>query len=89
MASEPLSAVLLMGLGYRTLSVAPPALPLVKWVVRTVPLPSAARGGRRRPCERAARPTCTERPARGGRRRTSILRLFDPHAALPRPTGAR
>ncbi|HEV7365748.1 MAG TPA: phosphoenolpyruvate--protein phosphotransferase [Gemmatimonadales bacterium] len=37
MASEPLSAVLLLGLGYETLSVSPPALPLVKWVVRTVP----------------------------------------------------
>ena len=38
MASDPLSAVLLIGLGYRTLSVSPPALPLLKWVVRTVPL---------------------------------------------------
>jgi phosphotransferase system enzyme I (PtsI) len=38
MASDPLSAVLLMGLGYRILSVAPPSLPLLKWVVRTVPL---------------------------------------------------
>ena len=37
MASDPLSAVLLIGLGYRTLSVSPPALPRVKSVVRTVP----------------------------------------------------
>lgn len=37
MASEPLSAVLLIGLGYDTLSVAPPALPLIKWLVRNVP----------------------------------------------------
>jgi len=36
MASEPLSAFLLVGLGYDTLSVAPPALPLVKWTVRQV-----------------------------------------------------
>jgi len=43
MASEPLSAVLLLGLGYDRLSVSPPALPLVKWVVRTVPEPAAAR----------------------------------------------
>lgn len=42
MASDPLSCVLLVGLGYQSLSVGPPALPLVKWVVRTVPL-SAAR----------------------------------------------
>ena len=37
MASDPLSAVLLVGLGYTTLSVSPPALPLVRWVVRNVP----------------------------------------------------
>src|SRR4029453_4403282 len=37
MASDPLSAVLLMGLGYRILSVAPPSLPLLKWVVRRGP----------------------------------------------------
>jgi len=43
MASEPLSAVLLLGLGYDRLSVSPPALPLVKWVIRTVPEPAAAR----------------------------------------------
>src|SRR3989475_5461302 len=36
MASEPLSAFLLIGLGYETLSVSPPALPLVKWTVRQV-----------------------------------------------------
>jgi phosphoenolpyruvate-protein kinase (PTS system EI component) len=36
MASDPLSAFLLVGLGYETLSVAPPALPLVKWVLRQV-----------------------------------------------------
>jgi phosphotransferase system enzyme I (PtsI) len=37
MASEPLSLVLLIGLGYDRLSVAPPSLPVAKWVVRTVP----------------------------------------------------
>ena len=36
MASEPMSAFLLMGMGYETLSVSPPALPLVKWTVRQV-----------------------------------------------------
>ena len=44
MASEPLSAVLLIGLGYDRLSVSPPALPLVKWVVRTVPGGGRPRG---------------------------------------------
>ena len=44
MASEPLDALLLIGLGYRCLSVAPPALPLVKWLLRAVPLADAAAG---------------------------------------------
>ena len=34
MASEPLSAFLLIGLGYETLSVAPPSLPRIRWLVR-------------------------------------------------------
>jgi phosphotransferase system enzyme I (PtsI) len=34
MASDPLSAFLLIGLGYETLSVAPPALPRIRWLVR-------------------------------------------------------
>jgi phosphoenolpyruvate-protein phosphotransferase (PTS system enzyme I) len=38
MASEPLFAVLLLGLGFTTLSVAPPSLPLLKWLVRSVPM---------------------------------------------------
>jgi phosphoenolpyruvate-protein phosphotransferase (PTS system enzyme I) len=41
MASDPLSVVLLVGLGYRVLSVAPPALPLVKWCVRMIPVAAA------------------------------------------------
>src|SRR5256712_3903723 len=36
MASEPLSAFVLLGLGYETLSVAPPKLPLIKWLIRQV-----------------------------------------------------
>jgi signal transduction protein with GAF and PtsI domain len=36
MASEPLLAFLLLGLGYETLSVAPPALPIIKWTVRQI-----------------------------------------------------
>jgi phosphotransferase system enzyme I (PtsI) len=36
MASEPLSAFLLVGLGYDTLSVAPPALPIMKWLIRQI-----------------------------------------------------
>jgi phosphotransferase system enzyme I (PtsI) len=41
MASDPLSVVMLVGLGYDTLSVSPQDLPLVKWVVRNVPMESA------------------------------------------------
>ncbi len=41
MASEPLSAFLLLGLGYDTLSVAPPALPLIKWLIRQVTMERA------------------------------------------------
>lgn len=37
MATDPVGAVLLTGLGFDTLSVAPPALPLIKWILRTVP----------------------------------------------------
>jgi len=36
MASEPLGAYLLIGLGYRALSVSSPALPLIRWLVRQV-----------------------------------------------------
>lgn len=46
MASEPLSVVLLVGLGYTTLSVSPPALPLVRWVVRNVPYEVAQEAAR-------------------------------------------
>ncbi len=38
MASEPLTAVLLLGLGYDSLSVAPPTLLLIKWLIRRIPL---------------------------------------------------
>jgi len=36
MASEPMLAFLLLGLGYETFSVSPPELPLIKWTVRQV-----------------------------------------------------
>jgi phosphotransferase system enzyme I (PtsI) len=47
MASDPLGAVLLLGLGYRRLSVAPPAIPLIKWVVRNVPETTAREAAER------------------------------------------
>jgi phosphoenolpyruvate-protein phosphotransferase (PTS system enzyme I) len=81
MASEALSAVLLIGLGYERLSVSPPALPLVKWVVRTVP-------------EDAALQAATAALAAGSAEEVSTalretvgefidVRLLDPSSTLP------
>ena len=43
MASEPVTAFLLLGLGYRVLSTSPPRLPLVRWLVRQIDVAAAAR----------------------------------------------
>jgi hypothetical protein len=81
MASESLSAVLLLGLGYDRLSVSPPALPLVKWVVRTVPEPAAARAA-----ESALAAASAEEVSETLRSVVGEyidVRLLDPHSALP------
>jgi phosphotransferase system enzyme I (PtsI) len=81
MASEPLSAVLLLGLGYDCLSVSPPVLPLVKWVVRTVPEESARRAASAAVnASSAADVSNILREAVGEH---MDLRLLDPHSALP------
>jgi phosphotransferase system enzyme I (PtsI) len=81
MASEPLSAVLLLGLGYDCLSVSPPALPLVKWVVRTVPEDSARKAAAAALAARsAAEVNAMLREAVG---EYMDIRLLDPHSALP------
>jgi phosphotransferase system enzyme I (PtsI) len=81
MASEPMSAFLLVGLGYHTLSVAPPALPFVKWVVRQV---SAAQARAAADAALAARTAAevldTLRLALAG---VVDLKLLDPEARLP------
>lgn len=82
MASEPLSAFLLIGLGYETLSVAPPALPLVKWMVRQV----SAAGARAAAAAALAARTADEvlellRLALA--KETVDLKLLDPDARLP------
>ena len=50
MASDPMAALLLLGLGYRVLSVSPPRLPLVRWLIRqfdaTVAASAAAEAAR-------------------------------------------
>ena len=43
MASDPISALLLLGLGYRVLSASPTALPLIRWLVRQIDLATAER----------------------------------------------
>jgi signal transduction protein with GAF and PtsI domain len=81
MASEPLSAVLLIGLGYDRLSISPPALPLVKWVVRTVPEDAA-----RRAAELALAASSADEVSAALREVVSEfidVRLLDPGSTLP------
>ena len=81
MASEPLSAVLLIGLGYDRLSVSPPALPLVKWVVRTIPEETARRAAdAAMNAGSAAEVSAALREAVG---EYIDIRLLDPQSALP------
>jgi phosphoenolpyruvate-protein phosphotransferase (PTS system enzyme I) len=81
MASEPLSVVLLLGLGYDCLSVSPPALPVVKWVICTVPEESARRAATAAlNASTAAEVSSILREAVGEH---MDLRLLDPHSALP------
>ena len=81
MASEPLSAALLIGLGYERLSVSPPALPLVKWVIRTIPEEAAKRAAAGAlAAASAAEVSQALREAVG---EYIDLRLLDPQSALP------
>lgn len=86
LASEPLGVVLLLGLGYRTLSVAPPSLPLLKWVVRTIPVATAARAA-------AAALEASNAAEVAQILRDAMAQHFDPRTlealeTLPRQTGA-
>lgn len=81
MASEPLTAVLLLGLGCESLSVAPPTLRLLKWLIRRIPI-EACRAAARDALDAA---TATEV---GELLRQHVgphidLRLLDPHGPLP------
>jgi len=87
MASEPLHAVLLLGLGFTTLSVAPPKLPLLKWLVRTIPV-SVARDAANASLE-AKDPDEVTDILRDAIRPLVDLRLIDPLSTLPgRGSGA-
>jgi phosphotransferase system enzyme I (PtsI) len=81
MASEPLSAVLLLGLGYDQLSVSPPALPLVKWVIRTVPEAATAKAAEAALAAASARDVSEILRSVVGQ--YIDIRLLDPHSALP------
>ena len=81
MASDSLSAVLLLGLGYDRLSVSPPALPLIKWVVRTVPDPAAARAAES--ALAAASAAAVSETLRSVVGEYIDVRLLDPRSALP------
>ncbi len=87
MASEPLSAVLLLGLGFTTLSVAPPEIPMIKWLVRTVPM-ALAREAAAAALE-AAGPAEVTAILREAVRPVLDPRLIDPYGPLPgRGSGA-
>jgi signal transduction protein with GAF and PtsI domain len=81
MASEPLSAVLLLGMGYDRLSVSPPALSLVKWVVRTVPDEAARRAARAALAASSAEEVSSVLRDTVGE--FLDVRLLDPHSLLP------
>lgn len=83
MASEPLSAVLLMGLGYTRLSVSPPTLPLIKWVVRSVPEEAARRAADAALTAGSAAEVQSALHEAVGE--FIDLRLLDPRSALPGP----
>src|SRR5690606_12350401 len=83
MASEPLDALLLIGLGYRRLSVSPPALPLIKWLVRAVPAAEAERAAAEALDARFA--SGVLEPLRDVAGRHADLRLLDPEGSVARP----
>jgi phosphotransferase system enzyme I (PtsI) len=81
MASEPLAVFLLLGLGYDTLSVAPPALPLVKWMVRQVRHGHATQAAEHALAARTAADVLDT--LRLALAEAVDLRLVDPEARLP------
>ncbi|MEK7667289.1 MAG: phosphoenolpyruvate--protein phosphotransferase [Gemmatimonadota bacterium] len=81
MASDPIAAVILIGLGYRTLSVAAPSLPLVKWLVRRISAAEAA--GCATAALAAPSPGEAAACARDALGSHVDLRLLDPSARLP------
>ncbi|MFI5279306.1 MAG: phosphoenolpyruvate--protein phosphotransferase [Gemmatimonadales bacterium] len=78
MASDPVSAFILIGMGYRVLSVAGPNLPLLRWLVRRLAAKDAARSvAQLMDARRTADVTAA---AREGIARVVDLKLVDPTA---------
>ncbi len=78
MASDPVSAFILLGLGYRVLSVAGPNLPLLRWLVRRLAAKDAAASvAQLLDARRTAEVTAA---AREGISRLVDLKLVDPTA---------
>ncbi|MEP6589816.1 MAG: phosphoenolpyruvate--protein phosphotransferase [Gemmatimonadota bacterium] len=86
MASDPFSAVLLLGLGFGRLSIGPPAIPLIKWVLRHVPMAAAQAAA----ASAVSASTSTEIKAilRETMGQYLDLRLVDPAGSLQRPSVA-
>jgi phosphoenolpyruvate-protein phosphotransferase len=84
MASDPVAIVLLLGLGFDRISTAPPAIPLVKWIVRNLPLAAAKEAAA--DALRAVTTDEVHEILRAMLSRHVDLRLVDPASALPRPT---
>lgn len=81
MASDPLAVVFLLGLGIDRLSVAPPAIPLVRWVIHKLPHLAASEAARA-----ALAAGSTEEVAavlRATLAQYPDLLLIDPGASLP------
>ena len=86
MASEPLTAVLLIGLGFTSLSVAPPTLHLMKWLIRRIPF-AACQAAARESLE-ADSPADVDHILKHHLAPHVDIHLVDPHGPLP-ARGAR
>jgi phosphotransferase system enzyme I (PtsI) len=83
MASDPLHALLLAGLGVRTLSVSPPSLAAVKWLVRAVPISAMTAASEAALDARHARDV--SRILRDAAAKYVDVRLLEPDGDVARP----
>jgi phosphotransferase system enzyme I (PtsI) len=81
MASEPLTAVLLIGLGFTSLSVAPPTLHLIKWLIRRIPFEACRRAATE--ALEADSPADVDAILKQHLAPHVDIHLLDPHGPLP------